>query len=111
MSVDKVIEKLKFETQDEKDFLLNCLKTSKVNIKFEKVDKTIREMKCTLLPDLLPKILEHILESQEVVDAKPKKESETAFRVWDLDKSAWRSIKWDSIIFPIRVEESSILND
>ena len=91
-------KKLKFETQDEKDFLLNCLKTSKINLKFEKVDKTIREMYCTLISDLLPKTPEHISESSEVVDAKPKKESETAFRVWDLDKLAWRSAKWDSLI-------------
>lgn len=99
-----VVDKLNFEAQENKQILLDVLKTNKISLKFEKVDKTIREMNCTLIPDLLPKIPEHVLESQETIEVKPRKESETAFRVWDLDKEAWRSAKWDSLIsFDIRL--------
>jgi hypothetical protein len=41
-------------------------------------------MKCTLVPNQLPKV-----EIKE--DAKPRKESTTSMRVFDLEKKEWRS--------------------
>lgn len=91
--------KLKFETDIEKNLLIGNLKNEKVNITFEKVDGAIREMLCTLNPELLPKVEPKALaEGEEDKEVKPRKESTTTFRVYDLEKSDWRSIRWDSII-------------
>lgn len=69
-----------------------------MNITFEKVDGTIRQMLCTLNPELLPKVEPVVLaEGEEPKEVKPRKESTTAFRVFDLEKSEFRSIRWDSM--------------
>lgn len=91
--------KLEFTHEVEKNWLIGVLKTDKVAITFEKVDGTIREMICSLDPEFLPKVEPVVLaEGEEPKEVKPRKESTTAFRVYDLEKSDWRSIKWDSII-------------
>ena len=66
------------------DWLKGMLQAEKVEVTFTKADGTERVMNCTLHPDLLPKV-----EIKE--DAKPRKESTTAMRVYDLDKKEWRS--------------------
>ena len=53
-------------------------------VTFIKSDGTERVMKCTLVPDQLPKV-----EIKE--DAKPRKESTTSMRVFDTEKNEWRS--------------------
>jgi hypothetical protein len=74
-----------------------------VLVEFTKADGTKRKMLCTLTEALIPE------------DARPKikvddevKEPEfnatppappTAQRVYDLEKKAWRSFRWDSVIF------------
>ena len=69
----------------------NVLKTTpKVNITFNKKDGTKRVMKCTLLPELLP-----VVELKE--GAKPRKESTTSIRVYDLEKKEWRSFTTKSV--------------
>lgn len=63
------------------------------NVKFEKVDGTIRDMRCTLLPEYLPAIVEN-------TEDEPKKvrtQSPNVIAVWDLDKSAWRSFRIDTV--------------
>jgi hypothetical protein len=47
-------------------------------------------MKCTLDPEILPKI-----EIKE--DAKPRKESTTSIRVFDTEKNEWRSFTIKSV--------------
>ena len=90
--------KLQFVEDVEKNWLLNNLRISEMNITFEKVDGTIRQMLCTLNPELLPKVEPVVLaEGEEPKEVKPRKESTTAFRVFDLEKSEFRSIRWDSI--------------
>ena len=104
--VEKVIEqakvfsipKLQFVEDFEKNWLLNNLRMSQMKITFEKVDGSIREMLCTLNPELLPKVEPLVLaEGEEPKEAKPRKESTTAFRVYDLEKAEFRSIRWDSM--------------
>ena len=91
--------KLKFDTDAENNLLIGNLKDGKINITFEKVNGDIREMLCTLNPELLPKIEPVVLaEGEEPKEVKPRKESETIFRVYDLGKSSWGSIRWGSII-------------
>jgi hypothetical protein len=53
-------------------------------VTFTKSDGTERVMKCTLVPEQLPKV-----EIKE--DATPRKESTTTMRVFDLEKNEWRS--------------------
>lgn len=90
--------KLQFLEDIEKNWLLNNLRMSQMNITFEKVDGTIRQMLCTLNPELLPKVEPVVLaEGEEAKEVKPRKESTTAFRVFDLEKSEFRSIRWDSM--------------
>lgn len=87
------------ETQqlEYKAYVKTLLTSGATLVTFTKVDGTIRELNCTLRPDLLP-----VVEFVELVEgAEPKKERkvnpniQTAF---DLDKKEWRSFKYDSVI-------------
>jgi hypothetical protein len=61
-----------------------------VTVTFEKLDGTIREMRCTLQADILPPML-----LQEV--AKPRAENPNVLSVWDIESHGWRSFRIDSI--------------
>ena len=65
-------------------WLKGMLTVSDGVVTFTKADGTERVMKCTLVPDQLPKV-----EIKE--DAKSRKESTTSMRVFDLEKNEWRS--------------------
>jgi hypothetical protein len=65
-------------------WLSGMLRVSEGTVTFTKSDGTERVMKCTLVPNQLPKV-----EIKE--DAKPRKESATSMRVFDLEKKEWRS--------------------
>ena len=65
-------------------WLKDMLVASEGVVTFTKADGTERVMKCTLNPEQLPKV-----EIKE--DAKPRKESTTSMRVYDLEKNEWRS--------------------
>jgi len=65
-----------------------------LTVVFTKKDGTEREMRCTLKAEHLP-----IVEKHEDDEAKKdKKQSDTSIAVWDLDKSAWRSFRIDSVV-------------
>lgn len=66
------------------EWLKGVLHTNPVTVTFTKKDGTERVMRCTLQPELLP-----VVELKE--NTKPKKESTTSMRVFDLDKKEWRS--------------------
>ena len=72
--------------------LRNMLKREVLAVTFTKKDGSERTMKCTLKEDLLP-IQEDI--ENAVQKKKPSTES---IAVWDLEKEAWRSFRFDSII-------------
>jgi hypothetical protein len=65
-------------------------------VTFNKVDGTERIMWCTLNPALMPQI------EEKPKSDKPKKEglpeSNDHVVAWDLEKSAWRSFRCDSLI-------------
>lgn len=65
-------------------WLKGMLTVSEGIVTFTKSDGSERVMKCTLNPEQLPKV-----EIKE--DAKPRKESTTSMRVFDLEKNEWRS--------------------
>lgn len=65
-------------------WLKGILHVNPVTVTFTKKDGSERVMRCTLQPELLPKI-----ELKE--NTSPRKESTTSMRVFDLDKNEWRS--------------------
>jgi hypothetical protein len=72
------------------NWLRGILHINPVTVTFTKKDGTERVMRCTLQPELLPKV-----ELKE--GAKPRKESSASIRVFDLDKNEWRSFTVKSI--------------
>jgi hypothetical protein len=66
------------------EWLNGMLRLGPATVTFTKADGTDRIMLCTLEEDKLPKVV--IKE-----DAKPRKESNTSIRVFDLEKNEWRS--------------------
>lgn len=71
--------------------LRSDLKISACEITFEKVDGTVRVLKGTLRPDLLPKE-----DPAKAKDTK-RKTPDGVISVWDLEVQGWRSIREQSI--------------
>lgn len=71
----------------------DALHTGKVVVGFTKVNGEQREMLCTLRPDLIPS--QPISENEK----SKRKENLDVQAVWDLEKEAWRSFKFDSVQF------------
>ena len=72
-----------------REWLQNLLKTETVCLTFRKKDDTIREMTCTLIESKLP--------ANEKKTDRVRKENDDVISVFDLDKSEWRSCRYDSI--------------
>lgn len=71
-------------------WIKGVLITSDTTITFTKKDGSERVMRCTLRPDKLP--------VQEVKEnANPRKQSDTAMAVYDLDAQGWRSFTIRSV--------------
>lgn len=75
------------KTPDEIRNLLRTVDTG-ITVVFEKTDGSLRTMKATLFPELIPTVPE---------SNNPRKQSEAAIRVFDLDKKEWRSFRFDSV--------------
>lgn len=74
----------------EKDEIKQKLRAGNCTVVFTKADGTERSMLCTLKEDSIP------------VESRPKhteagKRSEDAVAVWDIEKQAWRSFRYDAI--------------
>lgn len=63
-----------------------------VTVTFEKLDGTLREMRCTLQADILPQpqLLQEGAKS-------PRAENLNVLSVWDIEAHGWRSFRMDSI--------------
>ena len=72
------------------DWLKGMLHVGPATVTFTKKDGTERVMKCTLEPSSLT-----VVELKE--DTKPRKESTTSMRVFDLEKQEWRSFTIKSV--------------
>ena len=70
-------------------WLVSHLKMGEVRLTFNKKDGTIREMKATLDQKVVPIV--------ENTSSTERKRSTEVVSVWDLEKSAWRSVRFDSI--------------
>ena len=71
--------------------LLNKLNEHVCHVRFTKKDGTVREMRCTLREDILPK-------QTDLEEHTQRKQPTESVAVWDLDANGWRSFRYDSII-------------
>ena len=69
--------------------LIEHLKKDSVEVSFTKVDGAPRVMNCTLDPGVIPVV--------NITSESNRKENPDVLVVWDLDKSAWRSFRFDSV--------------
>lgn len=77
----------------DRNTLLEDLRKNVVAVYFTKVDGSKREMRCTLMPSLLPpNYVNEQAEEQEFHDKNP-----AVLAVWDVMKGGWRSFRIDSI--------------
>ena len=70
-----------------KKTLITFLRDSKLKVTFKKVNGDERVMECTLQKDIVPK---HDTDRKDI--------DHNTIIVWDLEKSAWRSFKYDNLI-------------
>ena len=77
-------------TELSKSNIINMLQNGIVNVKFTKKDGTERDMKCTLL--------ESMVKPYEKKTDKERSVNDEILSVWDVEKDAWRSFRFDSII-------------
>ena len=85
--------------QDKEEFktwTIGLLKDGPTQVVFIKKDGSERSMLCTLNPSMIPPVL----------GTSTRKKNDNTVTVYDLDKDAWRSFKWDSV----KSVESSIQN-
>jgi len=88
------MENYDFTTDNFKNLLRAKLQENEVSVTFTKRDGTERAMLCTLSTSRIPG--EHI--PQGTGDTSSAETgSKEALRVFDLEKTAWRSFRWDSI--------------
>lgn len=74
--------------------LKKLLHENVLSVQFTKKDGTNRTMLCTLMPEYLP-----VVDKQEDNEVKStKKQLEESVAVWDLEKKAWRSFRFDSVV-------------
>lgn len=71
--------------------IIGMLKENVCNVQFRKVDGSLRKMRCTLHPDLIP--LKVIVEGK-----KERAKINDVVAVWDLDLNEWRSFKVSSVL-------------
>jgi len=82
---------VEFIEQEDRDWLIDKLRNEdNVIVTFQKVDGTERKMFCTLSESKIPK--------DQAPKGSGKAQSSESLAVFDLEKSGWRSFRWDSII-------------
>ena len=75
-----------------KKWLKSHLRMGPVTVTFTKKDGTERVMECTTNPNLVPPVV-----VKETTEKKERKINEDTMPVYDLESSAWKSFRWDSI--------------
>jgi hypothetical protein len=70
--------------------LVARLQAETLTVTFEKVDGTMRTMRCTLLPSYLPEEFRN--KAPMLTETTP-----LTISVWDLDVSGWRSFRVDNV--------------
>ena len=83
------MNKIVFDNETARDWLVGVLKDSFVTISFTKKDGTKRDMKCTLN--------EEMIGTENAPKGVERSKPTESLAVFDLEKNAWRSFRWDSI--------------
>jgi hypothetical protein len=84
-----------YNTADEKERLIfrewlsGLLRTEHVKITFTKKDGTVRELLATLK--------EEVIVPYEKKTERTRSPNKDSISVWDLEKNAWRSFRYDSV--------------
>lgn len=95
------------EEQGDETFTLRAtLYWNPVKVTFIKTDNTVREMVCTLIKSMLPDPQATIAEWPQVENEAnsdlptlaQRQANPDVIKVFDIEKNAWRSIRYDSII-------------
>jgi len=77
------------DTKEGREWVQSLLKSQEVTISFTKKDGTERKMLCTLVESKIP--------SEKLPKNSGKSKSDDALAVFDIEKDAWRSFRWDSV--------------
>ena len=77
------------DTKEGRDWLKSLLHEHEVTIFFTKKDGTERELRCTLAESKIPQ--------EKLPKNSGKSKSDDALAVFDVEKDAWRSFRWDSV--------------
>lgn len=82
-----------------RDWVKSLLQKDEVTVTFVKADGTDREMRCTLHPEKLPPapVVTGPVDGIVKESKERKKPDEHSLRVFDLDKSEWRSFRFDRL--------------
>ena len=94
MNTIKFDEEKPFTTKEGKEWIRSVLFDNEVKISFTKKNGEVRDMRCTLNEDLMKK---NATPDLYEVKGAGRKTSEDSQAVFDLDKLAWRSFRFDSI--------------
>lgn len=78
-----------FDNKEAREWLKSMLQMGPVDVTFTKSDGTTRVMKCTLQ--------EGVVVPHEKTTDRVKETNNEVLPVWDIEKSAWRSFRLDSI--------------
>ena len=79
------------EREINRNQIVNQLMNGECTVSFKKADGTLRVMKCTLKPDLLPVF-------EEKTEKKARKVNEDVIAVFDVENNGWRSFRVDSVV-------------
>ena len=82
-----------FISELDRDYINTLLNEGVVEVKFVKKDGTNRNMLCTTKLTLVP---ERAIKSEENSKKVKPKNPDVAV-IWDLQKDAWRSFRYDSV--------------
>lgn len=82
-----------------RDWVRSLLQKDTVTVTFVKADGTDREMRCTLHPDRLPAapVITGPVDGIVTENKTRKQPDPHSLRVFDLDKSEWRSFRFDRL--------------
>lgn len=87
-------DELELDDYYNKEALKEGLRTSFANITFLKLDGTVREMLCTLMPEILTEYFGNMEIKEEHED---RETADNVLPVWDLEKNGWRTVRLDRI--------------
>lgn len=84
--------------------LLDMLRAGFTQVTFTKVDGSKRFMECTLRKDLIPADKMPKSKDEDEDGSKTRKENLDTIRVFDTEKSEWRSFRIDSVQYAHTLE-------